>query len=575
MRRKGLIVLVPATLLVLALFLRGMAADAMRAFTAYETPFAFPAAVEAPAPALTRQVVIVLMDGLGLEASREMPFLNGLRARGADFDCHIGLPSLSLPGRAVMTTGAWQEIHGQATNMNPRRLKVGHLFESARRRGLETLLVANPSSFKMFDPWITHRVLIAESPEDAKFARYEADQRRIADADRARLHDTQAPLAFLEYHLTDEAGHGWGAQSPEYRRAALREDEDLAQLVSELDLTKTTLVVTADHGHIPVGGHGGQEPQVMRVPLVLVGAAIRAGARGDAAQTDIAPTVATLLGIDIPASNQGRPLLDAIVLDAPGRAAALRRLLAQRSAFVRRYVSWVSGGPPQPLPGADVAPAAGEADLLARLAQLDAYAEGARATRQTLESHVRSRQSLVLALLPLAVVAVLLGAGTIVRRDIGRAAAFAVVGQALYYLLLPLAGISYSFSAVNKDEWLERFFLKDMALGVVACAIAVVLAAAWRAHRGEPRDAWDVARTAWLVAGLFCYAFVLKIAFVYWRHGVVLRWTMPDQYWGFGFYLDALAAMATAFAAPLLPLVAWAVGRAWRTAPLRGTAHAA
>src|SRR5688572_9193696 len=110
----------------------------MHAFTAYETPFAYSSAGEPPARALSPRVVIVLVDGLGLDASRGLPSLDALRARGADFTCAIGLPSLSLPGRAVILTGAWQEVHGQMTNYNPRPLNADHLFRLARRRRLET-----------------------------------------------------------------------------------------------------------------------------------------------------------------------------------------------------------------------------------------------------------------------------------------------------------------------------------------------------------------------------------------------------------------------------------------------------
>ena len=33
------------------------------------------------------------------------------------------------------------------------------------------------------------------------------------------------------------------------------------------------------------------------------------------------------------------------------------------------------------------------------------------------------------------------------------------------------------------------------------------------------------------------------------RNGVFLRWHMPDQHWGFAFYLDALVLMAVGFGA--------------------------
>jgi hypothetical protein len=54
------------------------------------------------------------------------------------------------------------------------------------------------------------------------------------------------------------------------------------------------------------------------------------------------------------------------------------------------------------------------------------------------------------------------------------------------------------------------------------------------------------------------------MAIVYWRNGVFLRWHMPDQYWGFSFYLDSLALMAVGFVGIALPLFAWLAARLFR-----------
>ena len=57
-----------------------------------------------------------------------------------------------------------------------------------------------------------------------------------------------------------------------------------------------------------------------------------------------------------------------------------------------------------------------------------------------------------------------------------------------------------------------------------------------------------------------------KVAVVYWRYGVILRWHMPEQYWGFGFYLDVLVVMAVGFAAPFLGALGWVAHRVARSA---------
>jgi len=155
--RLAAIWLMPVALVALSLGARALAGRAWTAFTQYRTPFALRSAAGPPTRPLARQVVIVLVDGLAYNASRAMPFLNELRARGADLECRVGLPSLSLPGRAVLMTGAWPEVHGQTTNFSPRPLPVEHLFLTARRRGLRTALAAGANPHLWTTRWPTRR----------------------------------------------------------------------------------------------------------------------------------------------------------------------------------------------------------------------------------------------------------------------------------------------------------------------------------------------------------------------------------------------------------------------------------
>src|SRR5262249_16752451 len=79
-----------------------------------------------------------------------------------------------------------------------------------------------------------------------------------------------------------------------------------------------------DHGHLDQGGHGGMEPSVMRIPIVLWGAGAIRGAQGGRGR-DVGPTIASLLGIGPLADATGRPLVrgDAVTSreGAPARAA--------------------------------------------------------------------------------------------------------------------------------------------------------------------------------------------------------------------------------------------------------------
>jgi hypothetical protein len=563
--RRAAVLLIPALLVMAGLFARRMGAGALRAFIHYQTPFTLPPAPARTGPPLSRQVVLVLVDGLGLAGARSLPFLGELRARGADYDCGIGEPSLSLPGRAVMLSGAWQEINGQPTNYDPRPLRVEHAFTVARRQGLATALAAGANGLRLFAPALSRSVVYPDDPVSAPWAAYEAAQRRQAEEGRALLGalSGQPALVMIELHAVDESGHGWGGASDEYRRAAAEADEAIRTFAARLDLERDTLVVTADHGHVPIGGHGGPEEEVLRVPLVLAGAGIRAGARGTARQVDIAPTLSTLLGLAIPSSNQGRPLLDALALDPPRRLEALRAVLAQREEFVAAYVRTLArlhaaapaGAEPAGATAAGPPPPADEVSAVARLDALDRREAGTKWEWRARERRVRVRPALLLVLAPLVFWAAIAWLGIVGAGETRRAIVAAAAGLALYHLALPAVGLRYSLTAVNKDEWLPAFFRKDMALGLAVCA-AVVLAGAWRERRRHGAGIYDLARYAWLVTAAFCFAFVVKVAVVYWAQGAMSRWTIANMRWGFAFYLDILVLMAVGVLSPLMVLPA-------------------
>jgi hypothetical protein len=572
--RRAAAFLLPTLLVVAGLVAQSVAADALRAFVGYDTPFAFEPVAVLTGPPVSRQVVVVLVDGLGLAPSRALPFLNELRARGADYDCRIGEPSLSLPGRAVMLSGAWAEVNGQTTNYNPRPLKVDHVFAAARRQGVVTALAGGPSGLQLFAPTLTRAVAYARDPETAPAAAYEAAQTLQADQAGVMLERIRGrrALALIELHAVDETGHGWGGVSPEYAHAAGLADAAIRGLASRLDLEQDTLVVTADHGHVETGGHGGPEDPVMQVPLVLAGAGVRAGARGTCRQVDLAPTLSALLGLAIPSSNQGRPLVDALSLDPPHRRQVLLAVLAQRERYVPGYIYRLGALGDATAPdyatsaavGADAPPDADEAWVSARLDALDRREADARKGRRILETQARALPTVIGVLTPLLFAVLLIALGIVPPGELRRAALSAAAGLALYHLALPAVGLRYSITAINKDEWVAAFFRKDMVVGVAACVTAV-LVGAWRERAAHKASRFELARFSWLVTAVFCYGFLVKIALVFWEQDVTMRWEVADMRWAFGFYLDILVVMAAGVLAPLMVLPAWLGGRLARS----------
>jgi Type I phosphodiesterase / nucleotide pyrophosphatase len=492
-------------LAVLGIGSAAIAAHTWLAFNGYRPPEPAHIMDAPPSRALTSRVVVILIDGLRLDTSRSMPFLNELRRRGADFDCTVGSPSLSMPGRATLLSGAWADVHGQLLNAPVRALAVDHLFAAARRQGLRTGLAATANEHELVAPFVDVAVRYprrpATQPDTLESSLGEAAQDR--ESARPLLADRDLRLVQVELYSLDDMGHRDGGASADYLRAALGIDQEIRRLAESLDERGVTLVVTSDHGHTDRGGHGGDEPVVLHVPLVLAGAGIKGASTGHAEQIDLAPTLATLLGIPIPAASEGRPLVEVLALE-PAAAAAVTGTADRRRADLARALAGQSA-PHSP------------------------WRRGAGA--------------LVLGLSP--ILLVLAAATPLPRGAVGAAILYGVGGALLYAALRPLLGLSTSLSAIHKEDAVLAFFGTNTALAAAVCFLAMVGANAAGAA-GERSDRMAIA------VAVFVAPLTVRMAWMCWTMGFALAWPLPGMRVLLGLYFDSLALAAIGLTAPLM-----------------------
>jgi len=68
------------------------------------------------------------------------------------------------------------------------------------------------------------------------------------------------------------------------------------------------VILTADHGQTPRGHHGGTTEAMREVPLYYFGAASGPTGEEVLCQTQVAPSVLTLLGVPVPPGMRGAPI---------------------------------------------------------------------------------------------------------------------------------------------------------------------------------------------------------------------------------------------------------------------------
>src|SRR5258705_311538 len=83
-------------------------------------------------PRLARRVVLVMIDGLRLDASYGRPFLDGLRARGVDARAAASFPSFSHPGYVAIVTGVPPRDSGVRNNIYPWAVPLDNVMRRAR-----------------------------------------------------------------------------------------------------------------------------------------------------------------------------------------------------------------------------------------------------------------------------------------------------------------------------------------------------------------------------------------------------------------------------------------------------------
>ncbi len=286
----------------------------------------------------TRRLVFVLVDALREDTSLKpevMPYLNGLRQQGAWATMHSRPLSYSEPGYATLLVGAWPDLHdGPAANLEYADIPTftqDNLFSAAHRSGLKTAI----SGYYWFEK------LVPQDAVDASF--YTPGEDRLADeqvvaAAMPWLETDSYQLILIHLDQVDYAGHHEGGPlDPRWDEAARRADDLIRQIGATLDLSQDTLVVLSDHGQIDRGGHGGDEAVTLTEPFVLAGAGVKPGRYPDIQMVDVAPTLAALLGANLPASTQGRPLVEMLAL-TPGQVADLQaRSTAQQAGLLAAY----------------------------------------------------------------------------------------------------------------------------------------------------------------------------------------------------------------------------------------------
>ncbi|WNI21378.1 alkaline phosphatase family protein [Streptomyces sp. ITFR-16] len=293
--RSARTVLATATVAAVALPLASTAAHAQGArlgASAAAAPYA-----GLPSGTKQKKTLVIGVDGAAFDvfARADVPHLDRLRAQGLTARSNLYAepmaPTVSGAGWSTIATGVWPDKHNVKDNnfTNP---NYGQYPDYATR--LET---ADPAvSTLVVGTWSPVPEIIFGAKTDLRIAGGNDEGTTAKAADY--LAHGNPDSTFVHLDEVDEAGHSSGSASAAYAAALHTADTQVGRLLDAVAARPTyasedwLVVVTADHGHTPTGGHGGNTPLERGTFVIARGSGIAPGSvRDDVKITDIAPTV--------------------------------------------------------------------------------------------------------------------------------------------------------------------------------------------------------------------------------------------------------------------------------------------
>ncbi len=282
----------------------------IRAITTYDAEPTDPAPLpggSGPPLARSAHTRVVLIDGLTKQIASTLPRWTALCKTGTTLDIDVGFPTVSLPVEVSLWTGLTQQQTGVVFRSNrpleppldkkgiPAQIAGSHAVAEYYGYIVRSLgfAIAEPA----MDPQAHGKDL---APEEWK-TQWQA---RALDAVKS-----PSPLVFVHLLRVDTTGHKHGI-GVEYLKAATEADAIVGSLIDADPSARWFLL--SDHGHIPTGGHGGEERDVRHVQGCIAGGGVPVAVAGPVHIVDVARAIADSVGATLDPASRGRPLVAAV-----------------------------------------------------------------------------------------------------------------------------------------------------------------------------------------------------------------------------------------------------------------------
>ncbi|XP_078009462.1 GPI ethanolamine phosphate transferase 1 isoform X1 [Phascolarctos cinereus] len=304
-----------------------------------------------------RRLVLFVADGLRADSLYELdengtsraPFIrNIILHKGSWGISHTRVPTESRPGHVALIAGFYEDVSAVAKGWKENPVEFDSLFNESKY----TWSWGSPDILPMFAKGASgdHVYIHCYTAEKEDFGAQDAarldtwvfdqvkDFFQSAKSNQSLFLKLNEEKIVLFLHLLgiDTNGHAHRPSSREYKDNIRKVDDGVKEIVSLLEDfyendEKTAFVITSDHGMTDWGSHGAGHASETLTPLVSWGAGIRYPQqvstqlfedeflkewqlenwkRQDVNQADIAPLMASLIGVPFPLNSVGILPLD-------------------------------------------------------------------------------------------------------------------------------------------------------------------------------------------------------------------------------------------------------------------------
>ncbi|XP_032770719.1 GPI ethanolamine phosphate transferase 1 [Rattus rattus] len=305
-----------------------------------------------PLPPPAKRLVLFVADGLRADTLYELdedgnsraPFIrNVIMHEGSWGVSHTRVPTESRPGHVALIAGFYEDVSAVAKGWKENPVEFDSLFNESKY----TWSWGSPDILPMFAKGASgdHVYTYSYDAQREDFGAHDATKLdtwvfdKVKDFfDAARNNQSlfskvneEKVVFFLHLLGIDTNGHAHRPSSREYKDNIKKVDDGVKEIVSIFkhfygDDGKTAFIFTSDHGMTDWGSHGAGHPSETLTPFVTWGAGIKFPQnvsaqqyedeflkewrlenwkRQDINQADIAPLMASLIGVPFPLNSVG------------------------------------------------------------------------------------------------------------------------------------------------------------------------------------------------------------------------------------------------------------------------------